>query len=66
MNVNPVTRSPVSDMMPNFLVHHPTKIKVVNANRSQRKGIPVSLKRIGDKVLFKIAQYAAHIAIADI
>jgi hypothetical protein len=53
-------------MTPNFLVHHPTNIRVVNAKKSQKKGIPVRRQKFGDKVLFRIDQYAAHIATAAI
>ena len=63
-NVSIVTISPVSEIAPNFLVHHATSISDVKARKSHRNGMWVIRQKTGESVLFRTAHKAAHMIMA--
>lgn len=63
-NVNNVTINPVSEIAPNFLVHHATSISDVKARKSHRNGMWVIRQKTGESVLFRTAHKAAHMIMA--
>jgi len=62
--VNAVTSNPVSEAVPNFLVHHVASVNVTKPNMSHVKGRWVICQTIGANVRFKAPQKAVHIIIA--
>jgi hypothetical protein len=48
----PVATKPVTIIIPNFLVHHTSTDKTLKPIKSQRIGIPVAWKNIGEKMEF--------------
>ena len=55
---------PIAVMAPSFPIHQAANVSTEKPIRSQRKGIPVSLKNVGEKMEFNTPQRPAHIAIA--